>query len=167
MLAAHVDDLADRELRGRAGDRRVVDQLGALDHADEAVHNVLRREVLAPRLVRRRDVLQDQRGDGEVLLVRRLAAGRRHRLQPHKRLPAYSPTGLSLSSSEPAGDEAAARAEAAGVKVVMNRCPKIEYGRLSGEIGWTGVNSGQISSKRPVLRSGFQHRGLPGTRQKG
>ncbi|TIU83161.1 MAG: CoA-binding protein, partial [Mesorhizobium sp.] len=32
-------------------------------------------------------------------------------------------------------DEAAARAEAAGVKVVMNRCPKIEYGKLSGEIG--------------------------------
>ena len=33
------------------------------------------------------------------------------------------------------------RAEAAGIKVVMNRCPKIEYGRLSGEIGWNGVNS--------------------------
>jgi hypothetical protein len=57
-------------------------------------------------------------------------------------------------------DEAAERAEAAGVKVVMNRCPKIEYGRLSGEIGWTGVNSRVLSSKRPVLRSGFQHRGL-------
>ena len=38
-------------------------------------------------------------------------------------------------------DEAAAKAEAAGLKVVMNRCPKIEYGRLSGEIGWSGVNS--------------------------
>ncbi len=38
-------------------------------------------------------------------------------------------------------DEAAAKAEAAGLKVVMNRCPKIEYGRLSGEIGWNGVNS--------------------------
>ena len=57
-------------------------------------------------------------------------------------------------------DEAAARAEEAGLKVVMNRCPKIEYGRLSGEIGWTGVNSRILSSKRPVLRSGFQHRGL-------
>ncbi len=57
-------------------------------------------------------------------------------------------------------DEAARRAEAAGVKVVMDRCPKIEYGRLSGEIGWTGVNSRVISSKRPTLRSGFQHRGL-------
>jgi predicted CoA-binding protein len=45
-------------------------------------------------------------------------------------------------------DEAAARAEAAGMKVVMDRCPKIEYGRLSGEIGWVGVNSRTISSKR-------------------
>ena len=48
-------------------------------------------------------------------------------------------------------DEAAAEAEAAGLHVVMNRCPKIEYGRLSGEIGWAGVNSGQISSLRPKL----------------
>ena len=48
-------------------------------------------------------------------------------------------------------DDAAARAEAAGIKVVMNRCPKIEYGRLSGEIGWAGVNAGLISSKRPQL----------------
>ncbi len=53
-------------------------------------------------------------------------------------------------------DEAAARAEAAGIKVVMNRCPKIEYGRLSGEIAWTGVNSGVLSSKKPIMRSGFQ-----------
>jgi hypothetical protein len=57
-------------------------------------------------------------------------------------------------------DEAAARAEAAGVKVVMNRCPKIEYGRLSGEIAWNGVNSGVISSKKPVMRSGFQSFGI-------
>ena len=45
-------------------------------------------------------------------------------------------------------DAAAAKAEAAGLKVVMNRCPKIEYGRLSGEIGWFGVNTGVISSRR-------------------
>jgi predicted CoA-binding protein len=57
-------------------------------------------------------------------------------------------------------DEAAARAEAAGVKVVMNRCPKIEYGRLSGEIGWNGVSSGVISSRRPVMRQGFQSFGI-------
>lgn len=59
-------------------------------------------------------------------------------------------------------DEAAARAEAAGIKVVMNRCPKIEYARLAGEIGWTGVNSGQISSRRPVVRQGFQNLGIRG-----
>ena len=57
-------------------------------------------------------------------------------------------------------DEAAAKAEAAGLKVVMNRCPKIEYGRLSGEIGWNGVNSRVISSKKPIMRSGFQSFGV-------
>jgi hypothetical protein len=51
-------------------------------------------------------------------------------------------------------DEAAREAEAAGLKVVMNRCPKIEYGRLSGEIGWAGVNSGVLSSQRPKLSPG-------------
>ena len=56
-------------------------------------------------------------------------------------------------------DEAAARAEAAGVKVVMNRCPKIEFGRLSGEIGWQGINSRILSSKKPVMSGkGFQKR---------
>ena len=45
-------------------------------------------------------------------------------------------------------DEAARQAEAAGLKVVMNRCPKIEYGRLSGEIAWMGVNTGVISSRK-------------------
>jgi predicted CoA-binding protein len=45
-------------------------------------------------------------------------------------------------------DEAAKRAEDAGLKVVMNRCPKIEYGRLSSEISWMGVNSRTLSSKR-------------------
>ena len=53
-------------------------------------------------------------------------------------------------------DEAAAKAEAAGVQVIMNRCPKIEYGRLSGEIGWTGVNSRILSSKKPAMMRGFQ-----------
>ena len=54
-------------------------------------------------------------------------------------------------------DEAAARAEAKGVTVIMNRCPKIEYGRLSGEIGWQGINSRILSAKKPVLAGkGFQ-----------
>lgn len=58
-------------------------------------------------------------------------------------------------------DEAAKLAEDAGLQVVMNRCPKIEYGRLSGELGWAGVNSRRISNKRPTLDSkGVQHRVL-------
>ena len=48
-------------------------------------------------------------------------------------------------------DDAAAEAVAAGLTVVMDRCPKIEYGRLSGELGWGGVDSGVISSRRPRL----------------
>jgi predicted CoA-binding protein len=48
-------------------------------------------------------------------------------------------------------DEAAAKAEAKGLTVIMNRCPKIEFGRFSGEIGWSGVNTGLLSSKRPLL----------------
>ena len=48
-------------------------------------------------------------------------------------------------------DEAAARAEAAGLKVVMNRCPKIEFSRLYGELGWHGFASHVISSKRRIV----------------
>lgn len=56
-------------------------------------------------------------------------------------------------------DDAAARAEAKGVTVIMNRCPKIEFGRFSGEIAWSGVNTGLISSKRPQMAAkGFQKR---------
>ena len=54
-------------------------------------------------------------------------------------------------------DEAAKLAEDAGLKVVMNRCPKIEYGRLSSEISWMGVNSRTLSSRRAQnLGSGVQ-----------
>jgi predicted CoA-binding protein len=65
-------------------------------------------------------------------------------------------------------DAAAALAEAAGVKVVMNRCPKIEYGRLSSEISWIGVNSRTLSSKRaPLLGKGVQRMSLNRTTMSG
>jgi predicted CoA-binding protein len=58
-------------------------------------------------------------------------------------------------------DAAAAKIEAAGLKVVMNRCPKIEYGRLSSEISWMGVNSRTLSSKRaPAPVRGVQRLSL-------
>jgi predicted CoA-binding protein len=58
-------------------------------------------------------------------------------------------------------DEAAATAEAAGLKVVMNRCPKIEYGRLSSEIAWMGVNSRTLTAKRgQLLGRGVQRMSL-------
>jgi len=65
-------------------------------------------------------------------------------------------------------DEAAAKAEAGGIKVVMNRCPKIEYGRLSSEIGWIGVNSRTLSSKKaPLLGKGVQRMSLNRTTMAG
>jgi uncharacterized protein len=57
-------------------------------------------------------------------------------------------------------DEAAALAEANGLKVVMNRCPKIEYGRLSSEIAWMGVNTRTITSKKAIATGGIQRLSL-------
>jgi uncharacterized protein len=58
-------------------------------------------------------------------------------------------------------DEAAKKAEAAGMTVIMNRCPKIEFGRLTGEIGWQGINSRILSSKKPAMAlKGIQKRSL-------
>jgi predicted CoA-binding protein len=48
-------------------------------------------------------------------------------------------------------DDAAKLAEASGLKVVMNRCPKIEYGRLSSEIAWMGVNTRTLTARKPQL----------------
>jgi predicted CoA-binding protein len=45
---------------------------------------------------------------------------------------------------------ARARAEAAGLEVVENRCVKIEHARLFGGLGWAGVDTGIISAKRPA-----------------
>ena len=56
-------------------------------------------------------------------------------------------------------DEAAALAEANGLRVIMNRCPKIEYGRLSSEIAWLGVNTRTLSSKKAPI-GGIQRMSL-------
>lgn len=59
-------------------------------------------------------------------------------------------------------DAAAKRAEARGVRVVMNKCPKMEYGKLSGEWSWIGGFSGHITSKKQKLHASgkFQSLGL-------
>jgi uncharacterized protein len=64
-------------------------------------------------------------------------------------------------------DEAAALAEANGMKVVMNRCPKIEYGRLSSEIAWMGVNTRTIGSKKAAATGGIQRLSLNRTSVRG
>jgi predicted CoA-binding protein len=58
-------------------------------------------------------------------------------------------------------EEAAKKGEAAGLTVIQNRCPKIEYGRLSGEIGWMGVNKRTIDNRKPHAfnRGGSLNRG--------
>ena len=46
-------------------------------------------------------------------------------------------------------ESAAAKARAAGLEAVMDRCVKIEHGRLFGGLNWVGVNTKVISAKRP------------------
>ena len=46
-------------------------------------------------------------------------------------------------------EAAAAKARAAGLEAVMDRCVKIEHGRLFGGLSWVGVNTRVISAKRP------------------
>src|SRR5215475_4172303 len=48
-------------------------------------------------------------------------------------------------------EEAEALAKEAGLTVIMDRCPKIEHGRFSGEIGWMGVNRKVIDNRKPLL----------------
>src|ERR1700730_10414887 len=57
-------------------------------------------------------------------------------------------------------DAAAALAEQNGLKVVMNRCPKIEYGRLSSAISWMGVSSRTLSSTKAQLSGRVQRMSL-------
>src|SRR5438105_3860891 len=65
-------------------------------------------------------------------------------------------------------DEAAAAAEAGGLKVVMNRCPKIEHGRLTAEVRWLGVNSRTLTAKRArILGRGVQRMSLARTTMTG
>ncbi len=58
-------------------------------------------------------------------------------------------------------DAAAATAEAAGIEVIMNRCPKIEFGRLGGELSWSGVNSGIIQNRPPQAPKPRRAREIP------
>jgi predicted CoA-binding protein len=55
---------------------------------------------------------------------------------------------MQLSVISPEAEKIAADA---GLTVVMNRCPKIEHGRFSGEIGWMGVNRRVIDNRKPLL----------------
>ena len=48
-------------------------------------------------------------------------------------------------------EEAAKLAEDAGLTVIMDRCPKIEHGRFSGELGWMGINRKVIDNRKPLL----------------
>jgi len=64
-------------------------------------------------------------------------------------------------------DEAAALAEANGLKVVMDRCPKIESGRLSAEIAWMGVNTRTITSRKANIGGGIQRLSLDRTVARG
>ncbi|HEX8828271.1 MAG TPA: CoA-binding protein [Xanthobacteraceae bacterium] len=63
-------------------------------------------------------------------------------------------------------DEAAVLAETNGLKVIMNRCAKIEYGRLSSEIAWIGVNTRTLSSKKAPI-GGIQRMSLNRTSTRG
>jgi len=101
---------------------------------------------------------------GQVLLGERVYAALREIPEPVDMVDVFRPSAEAPGIVEDAiaihtpvvwmqlgirNDEAAARAEAAGIEVIMNRCPKIEFGRLGGELSWSGVNSGIIQNRAP------------------
>jgi predicted CoA-binding protein len=44
------------------------------------------------------------------------------------------------------------KAKDIGINFIMNKCPKIEFARLSGELGWAGINSNVISNQKILLK---------------
>ncbi len=75
--------------------------------------------------------------------------------RPTEAIPALAHEAVAIKARvlwmqlEVINEEAADIARRAGLEVVMNRCMKIEYARLFGGLGWMGVNTKVISSKRP------------------
>ena len=76
-------------------------------------------------------------------------SARRRTLCQSRRMPSPSAPRCSGSSSGVKNEAAAAKARAAGLEAVMDRCVKIEHGRLFGGLNWVGVNTKVISAKRP------------------
>jgi predicted CoA-binding protein len=94
---------------------------------------------------------------GQELLGRKVYAGLSEIPEPVDMVDVFRAPRYALALVEEAlalgirNDEAAKLAEASGLKVVMNRCPKIEYGRLSSEIAWMGVNTRTLTARKPQL----------------
>jgi O-acetylhomoserine (thiol)-lyase len=101
---------------------------------------------------------------GETLLGERVYASLRDIPEPVDMVDVFRPTRDAPAIVEDAiaigagvvwmqlgirNDAAATTAEEAGIEVIMNRCPKIEFGRLGGELSWSGVNSGIIRNRAP------------------
>lgn len=113
------------------------------------------REILGCRVVAR---LADLPGPVDMVDIFRpsaAVAGVTEEILAMQPLPAVAWMQLTVRD-----DASAARLREKGIKVVMNRCPKIEYARLSGEIGWNGVNSRVISARKPLMRKGYQSFGI-------
>ena len=56
---------------------------------------------------------------------------------------------LQLGLTDFAGEK---KAKEIGVNFIMNKCPKIEYARFAGELGWAGINSNVISNQKILLK---------------